>query len=135
MKDPVDHILRLEDALTDEDIKSQFPRSVGIWMEEDLRSIRACIALAVEKAEKVSGFLSAQVVEVVRSGGNVEPILWRTPHSDGKSYHALLLLGPKYEPKPVKSAEERIDAALKNHAKRTDCMCEQCVILRGEVGR
>ena len=134
-------MIRLEDVLTDEEIygvaknKPNFPEQV-----------RACIALAVERAEKVSGFVSTTRATGLVHDGHAAGWFFIDPKDvagNGAFRHALLLLGPKYEPKPVKSAEERSREALAMWESRQNMTFEELLqhadecfrILRGEEGR
>lgn len=86
--------VRLEDVLTNEDIYRLL--SGGGWTPNE---VRAGVRLAVEKAEKVEGWVSDSTIYMHRNGGEKNVTLWTPPATPiGPARHALLLLGPKYEP-------------------------------------
>lgn len=125
--------VKLEELLTDEEIRRAYTEAPGLF-----GGIRACIRLAVEKAEKVEGFATAD--KFPPSGGYyfAPDAKWFAAQGEPQR-HALILLGPRFEPKPVKTAEERIAEALKisgvDHVhQRVACTkaCEMARILRGE---
>lgn len=128
-------MIRLDDVLTDEEIRYEYTRT-----SEFYKAIRACIALAVEKwPEKVRGYarLYGHGDDDIYVAGSLLP----TEHHEFR--HALLLLGPRYEPKPVKSMEQRGNEALAKWDARGNCQASDIVemayemarILRGEEGR
>lgn len=123
--------VKLEDVLTNPEIVKEAQK---LQIYGDVGSlVRACIRLTVEKAEKVEGCVGI-AIDQRRTGGFY---FNEGPPNSPSFRHALLLLGPRYEPKPVKSAEERIEEALKAydapvHCYRDTLAFEMARILRGE---